>query len=267
MRNRFHEKIVLVTGAAGNLGRAYSAAFAAEGAAVGLIDIDGEAAEAVAAKIAATGARAVGFGGDITDDSAMEALIGNCIETLGGVDILVNNAAIFDNLASYVGEGLRAPSLGTRVSTDHWRRVFEVNVFAAVTLARLCRPSMIERGGGVIVNQCSSSAWSTVGAYGVSKLAQRGVTLCLAQELAADNIRVVGIAPGLIGASQMTEELMAQKPGYKEMSHFVLDNQLIKRFANVEDLLPMVLLLSSDDGSFITGQTILVDGGFVKNIG
>ena len=114
---------------------------------------------------------------------------------------------------------------------------------------------MRARGGGAILNQSSMAAWRGVGAYSVSKLALNGVTVSLAREFAGDGIRVNGIAPGYV-------ESDAAKSGLSDdLKRFVLEGQIIKRVGQIEDLIGTVLFLCSEEASFITGQTLLVDGG------
>jgi len=119
---------------------------------------------------------------------------------------------------------------------------------------------MVQRGGGVILNQSSNSSYLGVGAYSVSKLALNGVTLSLAREFAQDGVRVVGIAPGMVASDAVLERLEDHN---KQM---VLGGQLVKRFGAIDDLIGMVLLLCSDDARFVTGQTVTVDGGYVGHV-
>jgi 3-oxoacyl-[acyl-carrier protein] reductase len=247
--DRFAGKVVLVTGAGNGIGRAYAGAFAAHGAATVVADIDGAAAEHVANQIAATGARALGLTVDVADEASVRAMA-NAAAAFGGVDILVNNAGL--HLGKY--------NLCADLPVEDWRRLLDVNVIGPVLCARACRPLMAERGGGVILNQSSNSSFLGVGAYSVSKLALNGVTLSLAQELAGDGIRVVGIAPGMVASDAVVERL---EEHHKQL---VLGGQLIKRFGAIADLLGMVLLLCSDDAAFVTGQTFVVDGGYVRHV-
>ena len=151
-------------------------------------------------------------------------------------------------------------NLCATLPAEDWRRLLDVNLIGPVLCARYCRDSMAARGGGVILNQSSSAAYLGVGAYGISKLALNGATMSLAAEFAPDQIRVVGIAPGMIASDAVIERLEEHN------KKLVLDGQLIKRFAKVEDLLGMALTLCSDASSFVTGQTFLVDGGFVRHV-
>jgi NAD(P)-dependent dehydrogenase (short-subunit alcohol dehydrogenase family) len=237
---------VIVTGAGNGIGRAYATAFAGEGASVAVVDVDGGAAAAAAGAIPGS----IAVTADVADESAVAAMVATTVDRFGGVDVLVNNAGL--HMGQY--------NLTSTLPLDDWRRLFDVNVFGCVLCARQVRDPMAQRGGGVILNQSSNSSYLGVGAYSVSKLALNGVTLSLAQELAADGIRVVGIAPGMVGSDAVLERL---EDVHKEA---VLGGQLVKRWGRLEDLVGMVLLLCSDDASFVTGQTVTVDGGFVKRI-
>ena len=114
------------------------------------------------------------------------------------------------------------------------------------------------RGGGVVLNQSSNSSYLGVGAYSASKMALNAVTLTLAQEFAGDGIRVLGIAPGMVASDAVLARLDQTT---KDM---VLAGQLVKRFGSIDDLVGMALLLCSDDARFMTGQTVVVDGGYVR---
>ena len=243
---RFAGKSVIVTGAGNGIGQRYAEAFAGEGAAVTIADIDGAAAEAAAKGI--DGALAVAV--DVADEPSVAAMVAATVEHFGGVDVLVNNAGL--HMGQY--------NLTSTLPLDDWRRLFDVNVFGAVLCARYCHQHMAARGGGVILNQSSNSAYLGVGAYSISKLALNGLTLSLAQEFAASNIRVVGIAPGMVASEAVLTRL---EDVHKER---MLAGQLVKRFGQVDDLIEMVLLICSGGASFFTGQTVIVDGGFVKRL-
>ena len=246
MAGRYEGKSVLVTGAAQGIGRAYAEAFAAEGAAVTVADIDGERAQLTAKGIDGSLSVAV----DVADEASVAAMVEACVDRFDGVDVLVNNAGL--HMGKY--------NLCSTLSLEDWRRLLDVNVLGAVLCARYCREHMVRRGGGVILNQSSNSSYLGVGAYSVSKLALNGVTLSLAREFAPDRIRVVGIAPGMVASGAVLERLEDHN------MQMVLTGQLVKRFGAVEDLVGMVLLLCSDEASFVTGQTMTVDGGYVGHV-
>jgi NAD(P)-dependent dehydrogenase (short-subunit alcohol dehydrogenase family) len=245
-RRRFEGKSVIVTGAGNGIGFAYAKAFAGEGASVTIVDIDAAAAEAAAKRV--DGSLAVGA--DVADEASVAAMVAAAIDRFGGVDVLVNNAGL--HMGQY--------NLTSTLPLAEWRRLFDVNLFGCVLCARYCRGPMIERGGGVIINQSSNSSYLGAGAYSISKLAVNGLTLSLAQEFAADNIRVVGIAPGMVASEAVLSRL---EDVHKQA---VLGGQLIKRWGQLDDLVGMVLLLCSGEASFVTGQTVTVDGGFVKRV-
>ena len=246
---RFAGKCAVITGAGAGIGRVYAQALAGEGAAIAIADIDAGAGEDAVAEIASHGGRAVSIVTDVADDAQVERMAAEAVRAFGGIDILVNNAGL--HLMEYA-----APC--TQLERAKWRRLLDVNVTGALMCAAACRPSMRERGGGVIINQSSMAAYSPSGAYAVSKLALNGLTMALAAEFAPDNIRVNGIAPGLVDSEAAMRTLPDQ---IKEQ---VWASQLIKRPGRMTDLAAMLLFLCSDDSSFITGQTLIIDGGTTR---
>jgi NAD(P)-dependent dehydrogenase (short-subunit alcohol dehydrogenase family) len=249
-RKRFAGKVVLVTGAGNGIGRGYAHAFAGEGASVAVADIDASAAAATAKSLSDGGAESLDIAVDVAEETSVQAMAQACVDRFGGIDVLVNNAGL--HMGQY--------NLCSSLPVDDWRRLLDVNLIGPVLCSRYCRPSMAARGGGVILNQSSSSAHQGVGAYSVSKLALEAVTLSLATEFAEDNIRVVGVAPGMIASDALLERLEEHNKA------LVLGGQLIKRFATIDDLFGVVLLLCSEEASFVTGQTYPVDGGFPRRV-
>jgi NAD(P)-dependent dehydrogenase (short-subunit alcohol dehydrogenase family) len=243
---------VLITGAGNGIGLRYAEAFAAEGASVTIADMDGDAATTAAAQITEKlGTEAVhAVTADVADEASVAAMVASTTDRFGGVDVLVNNAGL--HMGRY--------NLTSTLSLEEWRRLFDVNLFGAVLCTRYCRDSMASRGGGVILNQSSNSSYLGAGAYSISKLALNGLTLSLAQELAPDGIRVVGIAPGMIASQAVLDRL---EDVHKQM---MLGGQLVKRWGQADDLVEAVLLVCSEGASFFTGQTLVIDGGFVKRV-
>ncbi|WP_375501596.1 SDR family NAD(P)-dependent oxidoreductase [uncultured Jatrophihabitans sp.] len=240
-------RVALVTGAGGagvgGLGVVFATALAAAGASVVVSDIDGDAAQAVAGALSAKGGKAIGCQVDVTKDADVHALVDLAQSTYGGVDILVNNA----------GLARGRWSLGIDLSTEEWQQIFSVNVVGAVVCARACRPAMVARGRGVIVNITSMGAYRESGAYSVSKAALASLNNLLAAELGPDNIRVNAIAPGMMTAKLAPEQVAR-----------VVSEQKLQRQGSPRDLVGALLYLCSDSSSFVTGTTIRVDGGMIR---
>ncbi len=244
--NRFEHKVAIVTGSGNGLGEEYARRLAAEGAAVVIVDVDEGAGARVAGDIVAGGGRAYSVGLDVADDGGVADMVAGCTDAYGGVDILVNNAGLLHGKWNTC----------TDLSPQDWRRIFDVNVIAHVTCAAACRKSMKERGGGVVINISSMAAYSnSATAYAVSKVAVNGMTMALATDLAQDGIRVNGVAPG------MTDTPINRTRRPQAMVEQVLSSQLIRRMGQMSDVANALLFLCSDEASFITGQTFLVDGG------
>jgi NAD(P)-dependent dehydrogenase (short-subunit alcohol dehydrogenase family) len=243
---RFAEKVAIVTGAGGGIGEAYARALAAEGALIAVADINESAAESVAASIRATGATAIAVPTDVSDPSSTQRMAATVSGELGGIDLLVNNAAIY-------GE-MKLDFLFT-VDWDYYRRFMSVNMDGALLCARACWEAMAERGGGAIVNQSSTAAWLYSGFYGLAKVGVNGITHQLAHELGSMGIRVNAIAPGPID----TEATRSVVPG--GMVNDIVNGLALKRMGQPEDLVGMCLFLLSDESSWITGQIFNVDGG------
>ena len=192
---------------------------------------------------------------DVTDAEAAAAMVESIVAELGGVDVLVNNAGIHLDHA-------QLPF--TLDAVPKWRAVLDVNVIGALIGAAACRPAMATRGGGAIVNMSSMAAYGGTGAYGVSKLALNSLTVSLAAEFATDGIRVNGIAPGLVDSEAAVEWWSDTHPPNEGIDQMLIGQQMIKRQGTMDDLADMCLFLCSDAASFVTGQTILVDGGYTK---
>jgi NAD(P)-dependent dehydrogenase (short-subunit alcohol dehydrogenase family) len=245
---RFENKVAVVTGAARGIGETYARRLAAEGAAVVVADIDEDGAGKVAASIAEAGGTAIGVRVDVSDPESAASMASAAVEQLGGIDLLVNNAAIYG--------GMQIDLLLT-VDWDYYKRFMAVNMDGALVCIRACWEHMAARGGGAIVNQSSTAAWLYAGFYGLAKVGVNGLTQQLAHELGGSGIRVNAIAPGPTD-TEATRETVPES-----IVRDLVKGLALKRQGTPDDMANMLLFLLSDEASWITGHIFNVDGGQV----
>ncbi|GAB2860671.1 SDR family oxidoreductase [Nocardioides pacificus] len=244
---RLQDKVVVVTGAAQGIGEAYARAIAAEGAAVVVADLNEESGAKVAAAINETGGRAIFVRTDVASHVSAEAMAARTVEELGGIDGLVNNAAIYGDMQF---------DLLISVDWDYYRRFMSVNMDGALVMTRAVYPHMQARGGGSIVNQSSTAAYLYSGFYGLAKVGINGLTQQLAHEVGGMGIRVNAIAPGPTD----TEATRTQAGGAtKEL----VKSLAIKRMGQPQDMVGACVFLLSDEAAWVTAQILAVDGGQV----
>lgn len=244
---RFAGKVAIVTGGARGIGFAIARRLGREGAAIVIADLERAAGAEAVDRLRTVGVTAISIECDVANEDAMDAAVQQAETELGGVDIMIANAGL--HLQGYT----KPPCA---LSNEAWRRMMDVNVLGIVNGARSCRSAMARRGGGVIISISSMAGYKGENAYGISKLAVRGLTVALARELAPDGIRVCGIAPGLISS----EEVFARFPEERR-ERYINEIQLVRRLGQVEDIAGAAAYLASEEASFVTAETLLVTGG------
>ncbi len=257
---RFTGKIAIVTGGAGGLGQAISAALADEGARVAIFDTSPEAIDRALAELKGTSslggpADGAGFLGsivDVRDRASVARGVDEVVSAFGGIDILIAAA----------GGSLGTPRDIDDIEPEHLDLVIDVNIKGTFNCAQAAVPSMKSRGGGAIVNFSSIGGRSTSPVTGIPYAAAKagvlGLTRRLAREVGPDNIRVNAIAPGLFltGRLQGMFDAMAEKD-----RHEVLDAIPLHRMPDLRECVDPVLFLASEESSYITGAVLDVNGG------
>jgi 3-oxoacyl-[acyl-carrier protein] reductase len=244
-------KTAIVTGAGTGIGRATAQLLAARGARVVAAGLQPERLGETVAEITAAGGEAIGVDADVSDPGAIEMVAARAQAAFGGTDVLVNNAAVFP-----IGPW-------HEMNADQWDAVFATNVRGYFLMARAVRGQMLARGGGAIVSVASVTFFSGQAlllAYVASKGAVVGFTRALAREAGPDGIRVNAVAPGAFPTAA-TEIHADQDALWRD----VLEAQSIKRRGKVDDVACAIAFFAGDDSGFVTGQTLLVDGGWMHS--
>jgi NAD(P)-dependent dehydrogenase (short-subunit alcohol dehydrogenase family) len=244
-------KVAIVTGASpGGIGATYAAALAEAGASVVCADINAAGAQAAAEALTGHGADALAVEVDIADEASVGAMVDATVERFGGVDVLVNNAALMVQIVM---------TSAMQYERADWDRAFAVNLTGAWQCIKAVVPSMTERGGGRIVNQVSAGAFPAETVYGITKLALVGLTTTMARELGGLGITVNAIAPG-ITESDAGKSLTPPGSPYRDMLEM---QAALRAIGQPEELCGALLLLCTPAGGWISGQVLNVDGGFV----
>jgi NAD(P)-dependent dehydrogenase (short-subunit alcohol dehydrogenase family) len=254
---RVEGKVAVVTGAASGIGRVTALALAAEGARVGIADVDEGGGEAVAARIREAGGEAFYRRTDVTSLADLEAVIGQAADEHGSLDVLVNNAAVA--VAGSVGE----------MAEEDWARVVDVNLSGVWRGMRAAIPRMAAQGSGSIVNLSSVQAhvgfvgWA---GYAAAKGGVDALTRQAAVEYAPRGIRINAVVPGTI-ATEMNERIMRESPDPAAVLAGWTTMHPMGRVGQPEEVAAAIMFLASEEASFVTGELLRVDGGMIVKAG
>lgn len=253
MSGRLIDRVAVVTGGGHGIGRAYAERLSAEGAAVVVAELDAEAGEQTAAAIRAGGGRAIAETTDVADKDSLAAMVEATLAEFGRIDILVNNAAVFASIPI-------SRSGFDQIDPAEWDLVMKVNLTGSWLACRAVAPTMRAQGYGKIINIGSDTAFKGVSGrahYVASKAAIVGLTRVLAHELGADGVRVNCLAPGSTLSEEGADDELRDTKLAKSQS------QAIAGVMTPDDMAGTLVFLASADSDFITGQSILVNGGAV----
>ncbi|MHC3125186.1 SDR family NAD(P)-dependent oxidoreductase [Acinetobacter sp. GN11] len=242
--SRLQNKVCIITGAASGMGESEAIAFAQQGAKLMIADMNLEQANQVAEKIINAGGEAFAFQVDVTQFNQLKQLVEFTLEKFGRIDVLLNNAGIFDKYTN---------SLDT--TEELWDRMFAINVKAVFNLSNLVLPKMIEQGSGAIINIASIAglvAQMGGASYTASKHAVIGYTKHLAAVYAKHGIKINAICPGTI-RTPMTAKMLETRP---------TDKIPLDRFGEASEVAELAIFLASDEARFMNGSCITIDGGY-----
>ena len=250
--NGIQDSVAIVTGASSGIGRAAARRFAEEGARVVAADVDADGGSETVEAIRDAGGEATFVETDVSDRADVEAMVETAVDRYGGLDFAFNNAGIEGGNDSLVDQ-----------ADDNWERVIDINLKGVFLGLRAEIPAMLDDGGGVIVN--TSSIAGVVGFQGVSpyvasKHGVIGLTKTAALEYGREGVRVNAISPGVI-ETPMVDRAAAANP---EMIEAVSEATPMGRVGDPEEIGDAAVWLCSDDASFVTGETLVIDGGYVS---
>ena len=249
---RYDGRVAVVTGAARGIGFGCATRFAEEGASVAVVDLDEAAASEAAGRLPLQGdAKAVGIGADVSNTESAEAAVTRVVEELGGIHVLVNNA------------GITRDNLLFKMTDEDWDLVIGVHLRGAFLMTRAAQRHFVEQKYGKILNLSSVSALGNRGQanYSAAKMGIQGFTRTLGIELGPFGINANAIAPGFI-ATEMTDATARRlKMEPEELRRLNAEANPVRRVGEPADIAAAAAFLCSDEASYVTGQTLYVDGG------
>jgi 3-oxoacyl-[acyl-carrier protein] reductase len=249
---RYDGRVAVITGAARGIGFGCATRFAEEGASIAVLDLDEASAADAAGRLPVQGdAKAVGIGADVSDTGSAEAAVARVVEELGGIHVLVNNA------------GITRDNLLFKMTDDDWDLVIGVHLRGAFVMTRAAQKHFVEQKYGKILNLSSVSALGNRGQanYSAAKMGIQGFTRTLGIELGPFGINANAIAPGFI-ATEMTDATARRlKMEPEELRRLNAEANPVRRVGEPADIAAAAAFLCSDEASYITGQTLYVDGG------
>lgn len=249
----FENQVVLITGASSGIGKAAAEAFAKAGAHVVVADVSAEAGEAVARQLSAIGPKSVFIACDVASSASVQNLIKQTLDTFGRLDVAINNAGIGG-----------ASALSADYPDEEWQRVININLSGAWYCQKYELQAMVAAGRGVIINMASilgKVGFAGASAYVAAKHGLIGLTETAALEYGPQGIRVNAVCPGFIATPMLTNAGIDDT--HKEMQDMIAAKHAMQRLGKPEEITGALLWLASEEASFVTGQAIVVDGGYL----
>ena len=248
--SRLEGKVGIITGAVRGIGRATAERFCAEGAALVIVDIDGDGIERTAAEIVDKGGNIIGQRCDVSDAASCEAAVKRAVDAFGTLNVLMNHAAYF------IGQ-----NTVEEVDIAEWRRALDVNLTGPMLMSKYAIPAMRDAGGGSIIHvasQLGSVGKPMRSDYCAVKGGLIQLARCMAADHVGDNIRVNSLSPGPIGTERIFERSGSEEAAQRDSGALTL----MGRVGYPTEIANAALFLASDESSFMTGDDLLVDGGY-----
>lgn len=250
---RLAGKVTIITGGANGMGRVAASRFASEGSRLVLADLDLEATESVAQDIRAAGGEAVACSVDVRDNDAVRAMVDVAVSSFGGLDVIYNNAGISPG----------DDDTPVNTSEETWDTTFDVNVKGVFLCCKHAIPAMIESGGGSIVNVASFVAHLGAATPQIAYTSSKGAVLAMTREIAAiyarQGVRANALCPGPVLTPLLAKFLSDDAKRQRRLVHIPMG-----RFGEADEIVNGALFLASDESSYMTGQSLLIDGGITS---